>query len=211
MKYILTLALLSLVVALLRGGRLTRLAQVPFRHAYLAVLSLVLQMVIFSSWWTRVGGEPWIPSLYVLSMLILTAWFGLNFRLPGMAVIGLGLLLNLAAIASNGGRMPASLAALEYAGMIYRAVDPQQATPPILEHNGVVYKITDPTQEIPANFAIATQETRFYYLADIIPVPKGFPNPIVFSVGDVLITLGAMYFLQRVLTDERLDPVPAPG
>lgn len=180
--FILALAVLSLVVALLRGGRLTRLAQVPFRHAYLVVLSLVLQVAIFSSWWSTLGGEPWIPPLYVLSLLVLTAWFALNFRLPGMIVIGLGLLLNLAAIAANSGYMPASPAALERAGMITLFTNSQQAT-----HT---------------NSTLATEETRLYYLTDIFALPKEVPLANVFSIGDVFIALGAMYFLQRVLTDE---------
>lgn len=182
--FILTLVLLSLAVALLRGGRLTRLAQVPFRHGYLVVLSLIIQVVIFSSWWSDLGGDPWTASLYLLSLLILTAWFALNVRLPGMAMIGLGLLLNLAAIAANGGRMPASSSALEYAGMVARIADPQQA--------------------IHTNSTLATGETRLYYLTDIFALPGQIPLANVFSIGDVFIALGGMYFLQRVLTDERL-------
>jgi hypothetical protein len=189
--FILTLALLSLVIALLRGGRPMRLAQVPLRHAYLVVLGLGVQVVIFSSWWSRLGGEPWIPSLYILSMLILAVWFVLNLRLPGMTVIGLGLLLNLVAIAANGGRMPTSSDALERAGMATRISNPQEAT-----H---------------ANSSLANEETRLYYLTDIFALPKGIPLANVFSIGDVCVALGAMYFIQRVLTDDHLDELTTAG
>jgi len=184
--FIPTLALLSLVVALLRGGRLTRLAQVPFSHAYLVLLSLGLQVVIFSPLAATLGVEAWARQLYVVSMVVLAGWFALNFRLPGMLVIGLGLLLNLAAIASNGGYMPASPAALERAGMTSRLTNLEEAV-----HN---------------NSAVAGEGTHLYYLADIFAIPKQIPLANVFSVGDVLIALGAMYFLQRTLTDEQLDP-----
>ena len=184
--FILTFALLSLIVALARGGRLTRLAQVSFRYPSLVIFSLALQILIFSSWWNRLGGDPWIPPLYVLSMLILAFWFVLNFRLPGMVVIGLGLLLNLVAITANGGRMPASPAALELAGKVSRLTNPEDA--------------------VHTNSILASEETRLYYLTDIFALPKPFPLANVFSVGDILIALGAMYFLQRVLTDTSLDP-----
>ncbi|RME45368.1 MAG: hypothetical protein D6791_10925 [Chloroflexi bacterium] len=186
---ILILVLLSLVVALLRGGRLTRLAQVPFRHGYLVVLSLAIQVVIFSPLATVLHVKPWTPQLYVLSMLTLAGWFGLNYRLPGMAVVGLGLLLNLAAIASNGGYMPASPAALERAGMISRLTNPEE----VIHNNSIV----------------ATEGTRLRFLTDIFAIPRQVPLANVFSVGDVLIALGGMYFLQRVLTDSRLDPAGA--
>lgn len=186
MQALLGLVIVVLVIALFRGGRLERLAQTPFRHGYLVVLSLVLQVVIFSSWWSTLGGEPWIPFLHVFSLIALTIWCGLNFRLPGMIFIGLGLVLNLAAIASNGGHMPASPAALQRAGLEYRLTDPELATE--------------------TKSTIATHDTRLYYLTDIFAVPKEFPLSRVFSIGDVLIGLGAIYFLQRVLTDESLDP-----
>ncbi len=187
--FILTLALLSLVVALLRGGRLTRLAQAPFRHGYVAVLSLALQIVIFSPLAGKLGVEPWTPYLYVLSLVVLAAWFTLNLRLPGMALIGLGLLLNMTTIAANGGYMPAPAAALERAGMADR--------------------LTNPEEFIHNNSIVATEETNLYYLTDIFAIPKEIPLANVFSIGDVFITLGAIYFLQRVLTDPRLDPCSA--
>ncbi|MFQ5854937.1 MAG: DUF5317 domain-containing protein [Anaerolineae bacterium] len=185
--FILIPALLSLVVAIVRGGRLIRLAQVPFRHAWVVSFSLALQVIMFTPLWHALGGgERWIPPLYILSMLALTAWFALNFRLPGMAVIGLGQILNLLVILSNGGRMPASPAALERSGWISR--------------------FTAPGQTVYNNLTIATEETRLYFLGDIFAIPKEIPLANVFSAGDVLIALGAMYFLQRVLTDEGLDP-----
>ena len=187
--FILIVALLSLGIGLLRGGRLVRLALVPLRHVYLVLLSLGLQLVLFSPWAASLGLQAWVPFLYVASMLMLVVWFVLNFRLPGMLVIGLGLALNLTAIAVNGGYMPASPSALERAGMVSRLTNPQDAV-----HN---------------NSALATEQTRLYFLTDIFAVPKEFPLANVFSIGDVFIALGAAYFLQRVLTDARYDP-PTP-
>lgn len=184
--FILTLALLSVVVALARGGRLTRLALVPLRHPYLVVLGLLLQIVVFSPLRETLRLTSWVPHLYVLSMLILALWITLNFRLPGLLVIGLGLLLNTAAIAANDGYMPAAPHAVQRAGITHRLDDAGTAS-----HN---------------NSILAGEGTRLYYLTDIFAIPKELPLANVFSLGDVFITVGAMYFLQRVMTDPHFDP-----
>lgn len=188
---ILVVALLSLGIGLLRGGRLIRLAVVPLRYAYLVLVSLGLQLVLFSPLAVSLRLEAWVPLLYVVSMVILVLWFVLNFRLPGMALIGLGLVLNLSAIVANGGYMPASPDALQRAGMASRLADAQQAI-----HN---------------NSILATDQTRLYFLTDVFAIPKGLPLANVFSIGDVFIALGAAYFLQRVLTDARYDPPNTSG
>ncbi|RME44855.1 MAG: hypothetical protein D6791_12135, partial [Chloroflexi bacterium] len=66
-----------------------------------------------------------------------------------------------------------------------------------------------PEEVIHNNSIVATEGTRLRFLTDIFAIPRQVPLANVFSVGDVLIALGGMYFLQRVLTDSRLDPAGA--
>jgi hypothetical protein len=83
-----------------------------------------------------------------------------------MWLVALGGALNLTAIAANGGVMPAAPHALEKAGF---ALDPE----------GFV-----------SSGAIAHPQLQF--LGDVFWVPSSFPISNVFSVGDVLILLGAL-------------------
>ena len=177
---LLVIAAIALVVALARGGDLRALADVPIRHGYLAILAVVTQIVIFSSAWASSSLAPYAPYAYVVSMLLLLAAVGLNWRLPGLFALGLGLLANTFAIALNGGRMPASPAALETAGL-------SEA----FTQAGALGSTANSTLLGPA--------TRVPFLCDIFAVPSWFPLQNVFSAGDVLIALGAAWFFLATL------------
>ena len=99
--------LLGLLAALLLGASWRSLAETRWRLAPLCLLGLAIQLVLFS----RVDAlvEPLLPvaeELHILSYLLVFASLLANWRLPGIAVIVVGGLLNFAAIAANGGQMP---------------------------------------------------------------------------------------------------------
>jgi len=96
---------------------------------------------------------------------VLIAAVAVNVRLPGAAVVGLGMLCNLAAVVTNGGHMPARAAALRAAGVLYRG-----------HHN---------------NSAVLAHP-HLPWLIDRWPVPAWIPMGNVYSVGDVLIAAGAV-------------------
>ncbi|MBI3752353.1 MAG: DUF5317 family protein, partial [Chloroflexi bacterium] len=100
--------------------------------------------------------------IYVASTLAVLVAVLRNLGLPGMAIVALGALANLAAIVSNGGSMPADAGALALAGL-----DPKGHT------NSVV--LASPALQP---------------LTDIFAVPAWVPFANVFSVGDVLIAVG---------------------
>jgi len=173
---LLALLALAVVASLLSGGHLEQIAGVQIKHAYLILLSLGIQVLIFSSWWqSRVGLAPWADILYMASMVLLLVATQLNRRLPGITPLNIGLILNAAVILSNGGHMPASLQALRMAGM----VDPHVA----FETIHII------------NSSLINETTSLWFLGDIFAVPRGWPLANVFSVGDVLIALGAAWFV----------------
>jgi len=95
-----------------------------------------------------------------------------NVRLPGIPVLALGGLSNALAIWANGGVMPASDAALRTAGL---TPDPEGFT-----NSGLVH------------------EPRLAFLGDIFATPASIPAANVFSIGDMLLVLGAFIFLHVV-------------
>ena len=103
-----------------------------------------------------------VPVVYVASNVAVLVAVLRNLALPGLAVIAIGAVCNLAAIVANGGYMPADPGALATAG-----VDTSGPT------NSVV--VADP--------ALGP-------LTDIFAIPAGIPMANVFSVGDVLIGIG---------------------
>jgi len=184
---ILLIILAVIVAALLRGGSLLHLAAVRMRWTPLAFAGLVLQLLIFTPFAdTPIVGVA-IPWLYLCSMLLLAVWVGANWRIPGMAIMAAGLLLNAIAIAANGGYMPVALEAARAigAGARYAA-------------NGVHH-----------NSIALAEPARLWLLTDIIVVPWPVPFAGVFSPGDLLLTLGGAVFCHRAIRGT--PPSPAAG
>src|SRR5215211_4375604 len=102
----LAVIILVIVVALLRGGSLRNFAAIQLRWLPLVIAGFVLQLLIF----TPFARAPLIAfatlPIYVLSLALLAIWVAANWRIPGMALIAIGLALNVAVIAANGGHMP---------------------------------------------------------------------------------------------------------
>lgn len=166
--------LVVLLTVPMLGGRLGALADVRLRWLPVLYLGLALQILI----------TQFVPSDEALASPIHLASYGViavvvvaNRRIPGLVAIGCGGALNLAAIAANGGVMPASEAALEAAG---RA-------------------------EAGAHFAnsAAVADAKLAVLGDVFAWPEPLPLANVFSVGDIVLLLAGAYTV-HVLGGSRL-------
>ena len=160
--FLLYAVLVGLVLGLVTGGRPANLGRLQFHWAWLAVLGLAGQLVLFSPAVTeRVGDAgPW---LYVLSSAAVLVSVLRNWRIPGLAIVAIGGALNLSAIAANGGFMPASPEALAAIG---HHINPGYSNSAILNA---------PALEL---------------LTDRFAMPAGTPFANVFSIGDVVIGVG---------------------
>jgi hypothetical protein len=160
------MALVVLSVPLL-GGRLSRLAKVPLRHAWLVLGALALQTVVISI-------LPELPhtaasGIHLLSYAMAAVFLYINRRLPGLWLVGIGGGMNMAAIFANGGTMPAGEWATRTAGIV--------AEPGQFENS----------QHL--------EGARLLFLGDIFPIPEAWPLSNVFSVGDVVLVIGAALVL----------------
>ena len=152
---------LGLLIGYLRGGRMEHLGGIGFRWAPAAIFALLAQVVLFSP--LLVGAGPWIPLLYIATTGLVLAVVIANRNLPGLRIVAAGALSNLVAILANGGYMPASREALEFAGL-------------------------SATEDVANSIVIANPA--FGFLTDIFALPAFFPLANVFSVGDLLIAIG---------------------
>jgi len=170
---------LCVVSVPLAGGRLGALASFKPRHVWAVFAAIGLQVGIISIW---PGSGGIYIGLHLASYALLLVFLMSNRNLPGLWIIGMGTLMNFAAIASNGGVMPATAGALTKAGLI---IDPSQFA------NSA--RLADP------NYA---------FLGDVFAVPAGFPFANVFSAGDVCIVLGALVTLHQVCASRFFPPRP---
>lgn len=172
--------LLLFVSVPLTGGRLGRLSELEFSKPGIAFAALALQIVVIEI--VPGGNRTIIEGVHIVSYALL-AWFVvLNLRLPGLAIVAAGGALNGIAIAANGGVMPARPEAVRVAGL--------ETVPGEFVNSGVV---RDPV--VP-------------WLGDVFAVPHGVPLANVFSVGDVLLLVGAAILLHRVC-GSRIGRAPA--
>lgn len=162
---------IGIVAGLLARGSLGNLAGFRFQWGWVAVAGLVIQIALFTPTGDAITGSAG-PAIYVASTAVVFLAVLRNIRLPGMPIVALGSLSNLAAIIANGGSMPADPAALATAGFI----DAGSHT------NSVV--LENPALQI---------------LTDIFAVPAGIPLANVYSIGDVLIGIGIVVLIATLM------------
>lgn len=167
----------SLVFALIRGGKISRFTDLNLRWRGVILIGFLIQVLIFSNFWQdRFDTRALTPSIYLVSMGLLVIALFVNYRIPGMALLTLGLCLNFVAILFNGGYMPASPDALALAGH-----------PALLAGH------------ISNNSIVMGPDTQLFFLCDIFAIPKGFIFPNVFSIGDISIAIGSVYLVQKTM------------
>jgi hypothetical protein len=179
--FILVVLAIALVLGVIRGGMIVNLADVNIRWRGLILLGFLIQILIFSDFWqARNEMSALTPLAYLASLGLLLVALAMNYQLPGMRLIASGFCLNFVVIALNGGYMPASTDALTAAGL-----------PPLLPG------------QVSTNSIGIGPDTRLVFLSDIFAIPQWLIFANVFSIGDVLITVGAVYMIQQVMVAHR--------
>jgi uncharacterized protein DUF5317 len=181
--FILYAIVIGLVVGLLLGGQPSRLAELKLRYAWVCVLGLAVQLVLFSDAVTERIGDLGVP-IYVVSTVLVAGAVAANYRIPGMAIVALGAFSNLVAIVANGGYMPTTAEALAASGFSEKTVYSNSAL------------LADP---------------KLPWLTDIFAMPRWIPSHNVFSIGDVLIGLGVVIVIVAAMRrpSVTMDGAPA--
>lgn len=185
------LLLFSIPVGLLIGytcrGRLSRLVELRFRWMGLIPIALIVQLAIFPSFFRTPLFPYATTSLHFLSYGLICLWLLVNLRVLPMAVIGLGALCNLVAIAVNGGRMPASATALTAAGATVAAEE-------------LIDRVFF------ANVVLMSDTTRLNWLGDVLHVPSWMPFATAFSIGDAILFVGLVWLIARGMKGRGKEP-----
>lgn len=167
---ILVFAAIALLLSVpLTGKKLGALADLELRHAWAALVAIVLQVLIVSVFPNE--DATLLEGIHLFTY-VLAAWFvWSNRRLPGMLLIALGGGANALVIALNGGVMPASEKAMKWAGVA-------------LEGN--------------FDNSAPVAHPKLLWLGDVIPIPGPWPLGNVLSVGDFVLFAGAAILLHVV-------------
>lgn len=165
----------GILIGLISGGSLRKLAAVRFRLWPLALVGLALQLVPVPTF-DDPRVERWIGAgLLVVSYLLVLAFVLENKQFPGFLIVLVGILLNVFVISLNRG-MPVSDQALRTAyGPEYRETRQE-----LIETGGAKHHLERP-------------DDLLVPLADSIPI--GAPVRNVFSPGDLVAYVGVMWIL----------------
>lgn len=143
MLWILLVLIISVVVGVLRGGKLRNMTEIEFRAWWLLLIGFGVQLA--AGFLPRDQHDLAVALVLVSYLpLLLAVW--LNRNCAGMWIAGIGVLMNFTVIAANGG-MPVSAEAAVLAG---------QAGELVLD----------------AKHVLLDETTRLPFLADIIPLPR---------------------------------------
>jgi hypothetical protein len=158
------------------------------RWSWLGVAALLAQ--VWAVYFVGTEGAPGIVRriLVPLTIVVLLVFALRNWHLWGVRLMAVGFLLNLLAIASNGGLMPVSAEEVASVNLLDR-IENVQLGEPVPGSKGIL---------------MAPREARLWFLSDIIVFPPLSPITRVVSVGDLLILGGVVIVCAEVIQRGRV-------
>jgi hypothetical protein len=174
MLWLAVVMFVALTVAVLRGGRLTNLADIRLRMWWLLPVSFALQLgtrVLPDESWAETTGVAMVLASYGPLIGLVLA----NRARKGMWLAGIGVLLNFTVILLNGGM-------------------------PVLTEAALVASGFSPTPQLAASYkhVVLDSSSLLPFLADVIPVRIAGQGTVL-SLGDVFLAVGLAHFLESEL------------
>ena len=149
------------------------------RDFWLVPVAYLPQFLAFQLPATRDRVNPELAAVALVSsqvLLLVFAW--VNRARPGFVFLVLGLALNLVVIGANGGLMP---------------ISPETAGRLVPEELVGVWSVGG-RFGTGKDVVLLTGDTHLWWLSDIILTPPSFPVQAAYSIGDILIAVGAAWF-----------------
>ena len=172
--------IISIIIGLLRNGKLSSLSQISLKRIELIVLACLIQggLIFLGSRKVKfVLDYSSYMIIFSYIVLLFAVWY--NKELKGTNFIALGIIFNFIVIVANGGHMPVLLSSLYKVGLNDFALVLKEGT--YVTHT------------------LITEKTLFGFLADVIPLSPLFPDPSVVSVGDFLMFYGVFSLIQNAM------------
>lgn len=149
------------------------------RFAWLVLVAFIPQLLaVYLPTVRRSLPDGWAAASIIGSLILLLLFCWLNRRVPGIIILAVGMTANLVVIAANGGFMP---------------IAPETAS-------RLVSGETLQSIEIGSRFGwkdilLLPDATNLFFLSDRLLLPKWLPYQAAFSIGDVIIAMGAFYLM----------------
>lgn len=173
---ILEAIILGVLIGIFRNGRFYNLIEVEFKGWYFVFLGAALQIIpiAFTKLTEEISFLSWAPFAGVCLI-----WLGvlMNHKLKGFKLLAFGAALNLLVMLLHGGKMPIHLGFAEHFGI-----------------SAIVESVKSGTM---ANLMPFDQAHGiFKWLGKVIPIPRPYPLAKMISIGDFIISIAIVYFIQ---------------
>lgn len=173
----------SIVVGKLRGGSLSNIknASIEKWHFFVSAFLVEFTAVYMASKGVAFFAEN-IFLIHGLSYLLLFVGIYFNRSKLAFRIIFIGIFLNFIVIMANGGQMPVSGEAMAGIGLIDNMNNIRDGR--IITHT------------------LINNHTVLKYLGDIFILPKPYPRPKIFSIGDIFMAVGIFIYIQQIMIDK---------
>lgn len=180
--------LIAVASGLITGALRARLNQRTYQPVAIRYVGLVFAAYLpqFFAFYLpatrRIFPDAWVPPILVGSQILLLLFAWINRKLPGFSLLGLGLLANFLVIVLNGGMMP---------------LMPENASKLIPQGSQVELEIGGRVG-YGKDVLLEKENTRLWFLGDVFTLPEWMNYPLAFSIGDILISMGAFWLFWQL-------------
>ncbi len=168
--------ILSLIVGLLRRGKIMKFAELDIRYIYFFMFGAIGQALVFNL--ADPLGSGFGLFLYngfyifhMITYLLILIPLLLNMEWIGFKLMAVGTIMNFIPIFTNGGKMPVKV---------------PNGYQPIFD----------------AGHTLLVDSTNYKMFSDLFFIGPPYPLPKVLSIGDLFLVIGVFWFIQTVMTKQ---------
>ncbi len=179
--------ILSIIIGLIRGGKLSKLTKVNFKRMWILIFAFVFQYFIMfinsiEEFHMAEKVLRYTKEIVVISYILLFIGIFMNIRYRSLWVVLGGTVLNFFVMVANGWKRPILKEGLRLAGWdsIYGMIE---------------------GNSLPLYTAIS-DNIKYPILGDIIVFSKPYPFPHIMSIGDLIICFGLYTLIQEIMLSE---------
>jgi len=169
----------SVIYGKLRKGKISGIADIIIKKPSIFIGAFAIQIAMLNFYDKYAFIQKYSPYIHFAVYLLLFIGLWYNKDNKYFNIISIGVLLNFIVIFANGGKMPVSVDALQRGGLNYLI--------PNLEAGKI------------ATHQALTNTTRLKFLADVLVLPKPYPLPKAFSVGDLVMATGTFLLVTNAM------------
>lgn len=179
--------LLSIVVGLIRGGKLSRFSKVNFKKMWILLFGIILQsFIIFLNGVEGIHVSEKIfkcmKELIIISYLILLVGILLNFEYRSLWLVLAGNILNFFVMIANHWKRPVLQEGVKLIGL-----------------DSLYAMLSGDTLSL---YTAIDAQTKYPILGNIIVFSNPYPIPRILSIGDLIISFGLYTLIQEIMLSE---------